>query len=269
MSDRSRLQEQIGQGISWIETVLPTTSADWLSDSGTVWDTLVTYPANAFVTGSDVLRYENISGGPLTGVDPTTDGGVHWFAEGPAGVWTFSGGVISQTHTTADAIIESVLPHPSLLAILQCDIRIPSGQDGGIAALAMADCLAPNSVATTTSFHIGSANGQGLLVFATAAGDSQPIRVGGWIDGQANPGGTNGFDTAILQDEWHTVRALISDGVEVLYIDGAYVFAQMVKSGGNSAMGNSTPPTTVDRVHLGAVGLAQFRNVKLWTQALP
>jgi hypothetical protein len=191
----------------------------------------------------------------------------NWIA-GNNGTWSDAGGVISQTNPTADSLLESVLPFPSVVFVVEADIRIPSGQDAGTAALALVSAGDQN-VLEVTFDGTGEALGQGGIIASSVVGDGGPFVVTANSDGTAAPSVAAGFATAIAQDTWHTLRAVVSGTLQMIYLDGVFVFGVGRVSGGNSADGTTTPPTTISRVHVGAVGLADFRNVTVWTLGLP
>ncbi len=80
----------------------------------------------------------------------------------------------------------------------------------------------------------------------------------------------NAIPTAITQGTWHTLRAVVSPTRQVVYVDGVLVSAGENLTGGNSAQ----PPGpgssgNVDWAIIAAVGLVDFRNVKVWTRPFP
>ena len=186
-----------------------------------------------------------------------------------SGTWSDAAGVISQTDATADSILESVAPFPSTEFVVQADVRILSGQDAGTAAVALISAGDANVVASGSGDTTGFALGEGAQLASSAVGDAQPIVISALIDSSPIPPVATGFATAVAQDQWHTLRAFVSPTRQVVYLDSVYVFASESISGGNTAGAGTTPPTTTDRVHLGAVGLADFRNISVWTLGLP
>ncbi len=186
-----------------------------------------------------------------------------WTGDG-VGTWTFVDGVISQTNATADSGLQYNHALPSIEYVVEAEVRIPTGQDSGTTALAViaAGC---NDQIGNLATGSGLLVGEGAVIVADAAGDDSGFGVDTWVDGSM-PG--NVTDTGIAQGEWHTLRAVASGMRQVVYLDGAYVCSGETVSGGNDPDGNG-PPLFPDLPGLGAVGLVDFSNVKVWTRPVP
>ncbi len=184
-----------------------------------------------------------------------------WTDDG-VGTWTFVDGVISQTDATANSgILCTSDPQPSIEYVIQADIRIPTGQDSGTTAVAV---IAAGNINTIANFVTGISVlvGEGSALQAPGSGDGGPLEFITYVDGtQGDP-----VVTAIGQDEWCVVRAVVSPSRQVVYLNGDYVFSSESVTGGNDY---SSPSFSADLVGLAATGLVDFRNVKVWTRTLP
>lgn len=187
-----------------------------------------------------------------------------WTSDG-VGTWTFVGGVISQTDATAESAIQYNHPLPSLEFVVEAEVRFPTGQDSGTTGAAVIEA-GGNDAISNFATGLQVLVGEGAELIADAAGDGATYGAISFVDGSA--GGSGSIPTVIAQNAWHTLRVLVSPMRQSVYLDGAYLGSSEQISGGNAWNGLS-PPGSSDLPGLGAVGLADFRNIKVWTRPLP
>ncbi len=185
--------------------------------------------------------------------------------DGGSGTWSSSDGVISQTNATADASLTlDSLPLPSLEYVVEAEVRVPSGQDSGTTAQAVI-CAGGPTILNTFGTDITGLQGEGVTLTAQGTGDGQTFNLDGWVDGQSSG---SGFPTTITQDTWHRLRGS-SNGIRIsVWLDGVYKFSAEAASGGNLPA-PGPPVISTDLGGIGAVGLIDFRNIKVWTRPLP
>ncbi len=124
--------------------------------------------------------------------------------------------VLSKTDPTTDGAVWWMLPLPSIEYIIQADIRIPTGQNAGTTAAAMiAAGNGANPPAST-----GDLLGEGAGVSRTGTGDGAGITAQFLVDGVHGA-----FPVAMAQDEWHTLRGVVSPDRQLVYLDGVFVMA--------------------------------------------
>jgi len=186
-----------------------------------------------------------------------------WTDDG-AGTWTFVDGVIAQTDPTADsALLYTAEALPSVEYIIEAEIRIPTGQDSGTTAEAVIAAGNNNQIANLGTSISTCLLGEGGVLTAQGSGDGGVLKACSWIDGQLG----NLVDTALAQDTWNTIRAVVSPARQIVYLNGDYFGSGETVTGGNDW--SEFPPGFPDLAGLGAVGLVDFRNVKVWTRPVP
>ncbi len=189
-----------------------------------------------------------------------------WTDDG-VGTWTFVDGVISQTDDTADSVLlYTNTPYPSIEYVIEAEIRIPTGQDSGTTASAVITAGNNNQIANLGTGLSACLVGEGVILTAQGSGDGGVLKTDVWVDAGVAANGP--IDTALLQDAWHTLRAVVNGTRQVVYIDGTYFGANEAISGGNDTF-DVAPPGFTDLVGIGAIGLVDFRNVKVWTRPVP
>lgn len=186
------------------------------------------------------------------------------------GAWTHAGGVISQTVDTADDALNYNTPLPARNSVIQFDVRFPTSQDAGTSPVGIVVAMSPPALdfgTFTAPITNAALLGLGGGLFALAAGDGTAFEAPPWVDGSIQSG-TTAAAVTITQDAWHTVRIDADLFSQVVYIDGVYLVSAQQASGGN---GLDTPNAgdCADRVQIGARGLVDFRNITVWTPALP
>lgn len=191
-----------------------------------------------------------------------------WSLNGGVGTWTFAGGVISHTVDDEDAVITYDTLLPSTEYVIEAEIRLPTGQDSLTTMQAI--LCAGNQIPNNGAAFAASADlvGSGAFLMGAQTGDGA-INGNVFVDGSSNAPNAPGFPTAIAQGEWHTLRAVVGAMWQLVYLDGDLLLTNEQATGGNQADAATTPPTYPAAVMLGAVGLADFRNVKVWTRTLP
>ncbi len=191
--------------------------------------------------------------------------GTDWTDDG-VGTWTFVGDVISQTDATAEsAMLYTGTPYPSLDYVMESEIRIPTGQDSGTTAQAVISAGNNNQIANLATGR-PCLVGEGAILMAHGSGDGGVLLAGVWLD--TSIAGSGAIDTSLHQAEWHTLRAVASPVRQSIYIDGDYFGSNEALSGGNNSF-DSSPPGFTHWAGICAVGLVEFRNVKVWTRTLP
>lgn len=216
------------------------------------------------------MTWNTGGGGTGVWVEHDLDPGLSNWTDDGQGTWSEAGGVISQTNATANSAMKYNTGFASPDYAIEADVRIPSGQNAGTTVMAMVSAGCPDQIAAGTT-GLGALDGEGIGLGAAAAGDGQAINA--VIDVNftivPDPTGPTAWPTAVAQDEWHTIRGIVSPSRQSFYLDGVYLFSSMTVNSGSDAAHGSGQFGSIDLAMICAVGLVDFRNIKVWTRPLP